>query len=57
MGLTSKRIAKLLRRGEPGKPVIADPDNGEPRSHATAASALTAAAASALPPRRPCIVT
>ncbi len=46
-------------RAEPGDPVIADADDAEPRAHAgdLPHSALTAAAASALPPRRPLSVT
>ena len=43
-------------RREAGDPVLADADNGEPGCHPALASALTAAAASALPPRRPCSV-
>ena len=41
------------RRREAGDPVLADADDGEPGPHPALASALTAAAASALPPRRP----
>ena len=46
-------------RAQPGKPVIADADDAEPRLHPgrLPQSALTAAAASALPPRRPFSVT
>src|SRR5215472_19155794 len=40
-------------RREAGEPVFTDADDREPGSHAPSASALTAAAASALPPRRP----
>src|SRR6185312_6163192 len=44
------------RRGRDAvKAILADADDGEPHAHgdASCASALTAAAASALPPRRP----
>src|SRR5437016_140374 len=46
-------------RAQPGEPVIADADDAEPLLHAVGLphSALTAAAASALPPRRPLSVT
>ena len=44
---------RARRSGETGYPVLADPDYGEPGSHSVLASALTAAAASELPPRRP----
>ena len=47
---------RASRRSETGQPVLAYADHGEPRSHSALASALTAAAASALPPRRPCNV-
>src|SRR6516165_5974969 len=40
-------------RREASEPVLSDADDREPGSHAPSASALTAAAASALPPRRP----
>ena len=44
------------RRGDVAQPALADPDDAEPAVHdgiRAAHSALTAAAASALPPRRP----
>ena len=44
---------RARRRREPGEPVLADADDGEPGLTPSPASALTAAAASALPPRRP----
>ena len=53
------RLQFLQRqRGKPGEPVLAQPDNRQPSGHedepdALIAKALTAAAASALPPRRP----
>ncbi len=44
-------------RGKSGEPVLADPDDAEPALHFADAKALTAAAARALPPRRPRRVT
>src|ERR1700730_11593723 len=44
---------RTRRRREPGDPVLADADDGQPGLHTVLAIALTAAAASALPPRRP----
>ena len=53
-------VHERARRGiQPGEPVLTDADDGEPRFHARVptASALTAAAAKALPPRRPLSAT
>ena len=54
----SRFYARKRRRAQPGQPVVARADDGQPRAHAPhpmLQSAFTAAAAMALPPRLPLI--